>query len=312
MNFWDLCVAFGRAIGRGCKACWDLFLYMLRLTYRYWWIVLIPVILGIAASLYYTRKENQTFKANAVALINGASIQQFEQAYAPLRSGKLLPDDAAIKPLVLANVARGFETYRVIDCLDDGIEDFVDFKRKSSPTDTVKVQMQDRLCLQFRIKYRDLDKVAEVEKALMDFLNANPAMQQSYIPYYANLREEVAFNHAQAQKLDSLTSNYYFYHPTTAAPVGYDGNGVNFYGDRRIRLFLKEIYAQHEHMQMVDYRMQLATAPVVLENHFSLDPKPVNGRIKYLFVFFLLGWIGGCILAELIDRRKAICAWLKQ
>ena len=65
-------------------------------------------------------------------------------------------------------------------------------------------------------------------------------------------------------------------------------------------------------MQAVDYRMQLATAPVVLENHFTLDPKPVNGRFKYVFVLFLLGWLGGCILAELIDRRKAICAWLKQ
>jgi len=312
MNFFDLCVACGRAIGRGCKACWQLFLHMLQLTYRYWWIVLIPVILGIAAALYYTRLDNLTYKANAVALLNGPSVQQFEQAYAPLRSGQLLPEDAAIKPFVLSKEARSFETYRVIDCLNDGTEDFVDFKRKSSPTDTVKVQMQDRLCLQFRIKHRDLEKVAEVEKALLDFLNANPAMQQSYVPYYANLREEVAFNHRQAQKLDSLTSHYYYYTPSSTVPPAYVGNGVNFYGERRIHLFLEKIYEQQEHMQLVDYRMQLATAPVVLENHFSLDPKPVNGRMKFLVIFFLLGWIGGCTLAELIDRRKAICAWLKQ
>ena len=312
MNFFDLCVACGQAIGRGCKACWQLFLHMLQLSYRYWWVVLIPVVLGIAASLYYTRQENLTFKANAVALLNGPSIQQFEQAYAPLRSGQLLPDEAAIKPIALSKEARAFDTYRVIDCLADGTEDYVDFKRKSSPTDTVKAQMQDRLCLQFRIKYRNLEKVAEVEKALLEFLNADAAMQQSYAAYYANLREEVAFNHSQAQKLDSLTSAYYFYMASPASPMNYSGNGVNFYGDRRIRLFLDEIYEQHQHLQMVDYRMQLATAPVVLENHFTLDPKPVNGRNKFLVIFFLLGWIGGCILAELIDRRKAICAWLKQ
>ena len=312
MNFFDLCVACAHAIGRGFKACWQLFLHMLQLTYRYWWVVLTLVVLGIAAALYYTRKENLTYKVNAVALLNGPSVQQFEQAYAPLRSGQLLPQDAAIEPFVYSREAMRFDTYRVIDCLDDGVEDYVDFKRKSSPTDTVKVQMQDRLCLQFRIKYRNLSKVADVEKALMEYLNANEAMQQSYAAYYANLSDEVAFNHRQALKLDSLTSHYYYYTPSSTVPPAYVGNGVNFYGERRIHLFLDKIYEHQEHMQAVDYRMQLATAPVVLENHFSMDPKPVNGRMKYLVIMFLLGWIGGCVLAELIDRRKAICAWLKQ
>ncbi len=312
MNFFDLCVACGHAVGRVCKACWQLFLHMLQLTYRYWWIVLTLAALGIAASLYYTRKENLTFKANAVALLNGPSIQQFEQAYAPLRSSQMLPEEAAIEPFVRKRDAFGFETYRVIDCLHDDEADFVDFKRRSSPTDTVKVQMQDRLCLQFRIKYRNLEKMADIEKALLEYLNANSAMQQSYAVYYGNLREEVAFNHRQALKLDSLTSHYYYYTPSSTVPPAYVGNGVNFYGERRIHLFLDKIYKHQEHMQKVDYRMQLATAPVVLENHFSLDPKPVNGRLKYLVIFFLLGWVGGCILAEFIDRRKAIYAWLKQ
>ena len=312
MNFFDLCVAIGRAIGRGIQACWRTFERMLHLTYRYWWVVITLIALAIAAALYYTRKENLTYKVNAVALLNGPSIQQFEQAYAPMHSSQLLPDEAAIKPYLCAKEAFGFETYRVIDCLHDGSADFVDFKRKISPTDTVKVQMQDRLCLQFRVKQRNLDKVADVEKALLEYLNADAAMLQSHAVYYTNLREEAAFNHRQALKLDSLSSHYYYYTPSATVPPAYVGNGVNFYGERRIHLFLDKIYKQQEHMQQVDYRMQLATAPVVLENHFSVDSKPVNGRLKYLVIFFLLGWIGGCVLAELIDRRKAICAWLKQ
>lgn len=312
MNFFDLCVAFGRAIGRGCKAFMRLLEHMLHLTYRYWWLVMTFIVLAVAAALYYTRKDNLTFKVNAVALLNGPSIQQFEQAYAPLRANKLLPKEAPVYPLVHEGQVRAFETYRVIDCLHDGEMDFVDFKRKSSPTDTVKVQMQDRLCLQFRIKNRDMNLVPEIEHAMLAFLNADPAMQHSYVSYFANLREQVIFNHHQAQKLDSLTSAYYFYTASPASPMNYSGNGVNFYGDRRIKLFLDEIYKHQKHMQQVDYRMQLATAPVVLENHFSVDAKPVNGRIKILFIFCLMAWIGGCALAELIDKRKAICAWLKQ
>ncbi len=312
MNFFDLCMACGRAIGRACNACWQLFLHMIKLTYRYWWIVLTLVALGIAAALYYTRHDNLTYKVSAVALLNGGSIQQFEQAFLPLRSGNLLPGYSAIYPLLKSRTAMRFETFRVIDCLDDGVADYVDFRRKSSPTDTVKVQMQDRLCLQFRVKSRNLDSVPAIEKALMEYLNSNAALQQAYVPYYANLCEEVAFNHRQALKLDSLTSHYYYYTPSSTVPPAYVGNGVNFYGERRIHLFLDKIYEQQEHLQAVDHRMQLATAPVVLENHFYVNPKPVNGRFKYLIICFLLAWIGGCALAELIDRRKAICAWLKQ
>ena len=112
-------------------------------------------------------------------------------------------------------------------------------------------------------------------------------------------------------KLDSLTSNYYFYNPTNAQPMNYNGNGVNFYGDRRIRLFLEEIYDQQKHMEMVDQRLQLATAPVTLENHFAMNPNPVNGRLKYLLLFLVLSWIAGCVLAALIDNRLTIKEWFK-
>lgn len=311
MTFIDLCVACGRGIANGCKAFGRLLARMVRLTYRYWWVVITCVVLALAGALYLTRCENLTYKMNAVALLNGPSIQQFEQAYSPLRSGRLLPADAAITPLVKDKTAKAFTTYRVIDCLHDGNADFIDFKHKSKPYDTLNVQMSDRLCLQFRLKARDMDRLPEIEQGILDYLNSNEAMQQSYGCYLVNLREEVRFNHAQAQKLDSLTSAYYFYNASNAQPMNYSGNGVNFYGDRKIRLFLEEIYKQQQHLQQGDYRLQLATAPVVLENHFTACPKPVNGRMKYVLLLMLLGWAVGCLIAEAIDQRKALSAWLK-
>ena len=311
MNFFDLCVLIGRAIGRGCKALWNGVLYLVRLTYRYWWVVMPIVILGIAAGWYLSRTENLTYKMNAVACLNGASIQQFEQAYAPVRANQMLPEGAAITPFVEKRIAYRFETYRVIDCLDDGYADYIDFHNSSSPTDTVEVQMKDQICLQFRIKQRNLDKVPAIEEALMEMINANEALQRAYGVYLQNMKEIVAFNHTQTQKLDSLTSSYYFYNPSAARPMNYPGNGVNFYGDRRVDLFLEDIYDHQEHMQLYDARLQLATDPVVLVNHFAADKDPVNGRLKMLVIFFLLGWLGGCCLAELIDKRKAIFAWLR-
>ena len=138
-------------------------------------------------------------------------------------------------------------------------------------------------------------------------------MQQSYAVYVQNLREEVAFNHRQAVKLDSLTSAYYFNTPAQMDTKDHNGNAsaITFNGDRKIHLFLNKIYEQHEHLQNKDYRLQLATAPVVLENHFAVDPKPVLGRKKCLTIAFLLGWCIACLIAEIIDKRKALIAWMK-
>ena len=312
MNFWDLCVAFGRVIGRGCRALWDVLARMIRLTFRYWWLVLPLVILAVAGGYYYSRFDNTKFRVNAVALLNGPTIQQFEQAYAPMRSQLLLPEGSPMKDYLYGGVVNGFETYRVVDCLDDETDDFIDFKRKSTPTDTVRVQMHDRLCLQFRIKVHHMHLVPQIEEALLATLNANPAMQESYAKYVENLREEVAFNHRQAVKLDSLTSCYYFQTAANALPNMHASNGVNFFGERKVRLFLDDIYEQQAHLQRGDYRLQLATAPVVLENHFAVDPKPINGRKKCLAVALILGWCLACLIAEIIDKRKAIYAWLKQ
>ena len=47
MNFIDLCMACGRAIGRAWEACCNLLAHMLRLTYRYGWVVLTLVVLAL-------------------------------------------------------------------------------------------------------------------------------------------------------------------------------------------------------------------------------------------------------------------------
>ena len=313
MNFFDLCVACWRAMGRGCAACGRVLARMVRLTYRYWWLVLTLVGLAIGAALYYTRPENLKYRIYAVALLNGPSIQQFQQVYASLESGRLLPGDAAIVDYMREKKVSAFESFRVIDCLRDETPDYIDFKRRSAGTDTIKAQMHDRLCLQFRMKTDNMNCVEGVEAALLEYLNSNEVLQQAYATYLVNLREEVAFNHRQAQKLDSLTSCYYYQSAPIARPDLRTGNGyISFTADNKISLFLNEIYKQHAHLQRVDQRLQLATAPVTLENHFAAYPIPVNGRRKNVVLFFIFGWCFACLLAEAIDKRKQISAWLKK
>jgi hypothetical protein len=142
-------------------------------------------------------------------------------------------------------------------------------------------------------------------------LNANEAMQASYRAYKANLEERVAFNHKQAAKLDSLTSVFYFNtiaQKNSLKPVNGEWMPST---ESKINLFLEDIYDQQEKMEKDDYRMQLATAPVTLENHFAAEKKPLNSRREMFPRYFLLGWLLGCLLAQIVYKRKTIYAWLK-
>ena len=310
MNFFDLCVVCARAIGRFLAAFGRLLAHMVRMTYRYWWIVLTVMVIGAAAALYYTRHGNQTFKVNAIAVLNGPSITQFEQAFTTLRSTMMLPDELPLKELMVTRKVRGLETYRVIDCLGDSTADYIDFKKAVSLKDTVDVPMKDRLCLQFLIKERDKELIPLVEQDILTWLNSNDMMQTAYAAYLKSVLSEVQFNHSQMQKLDSLTTHYYFHAHHGEQPLTGIASGVVWVGDWSVHLFLNEIYKHQQRTDWMDQRIQLATAPVVLENHFAVASKPVNGRNKYLFLFLLLGWIGGCVLAEIVDKRKALTAWL--
>ena len=311
MNFWDLCVAFGRAIGRGCAAVGRWIAEMLRLTYRMWWIVLPIAVLAIAAAFYYTRPDNLKYNVRAVAVLNGPSIAQFNQRYAVLQAGQTIPADAPIASLVAGRKMGDFKSFRVIDVHHDLTPDYIDLKGKSSPKDTTNVQMQDRLCLQFTIKKRDIGLLSQMEKDVLDFLNADESMQLAYKAYLPNLQREVQFNHDQLEKLDSLTSQYYF-HSTPGATLTTVQDGVIMAGDHRVHLFLKDIYEQQLRTELFDSRAQLATAPVSIENHFALDPAPLNPRMRFLVLFAVLGWIAGCLCGALIEQRKRLIAWLKQ
>lgn len=312
-NFFDLCVACGHAIGRGCKAFGRLLAHMLRLSVHYWWIVL--PIWGLATGLgfYLTRFENTEYNVRATVLLNGASIQQFEQAYAPLRTGLLLKEEEPISGYVWGGVVSHFNTYRVVDAKHDGMADYVDYRNRSSETDTTRVQMMDRLGLEFRVKAKYISAIPEVEKYMMEMLNKDESLQAAYIAYKLNLEDIVALNHERIKNYAALEERYCKEASFDRDILKHDGKDLALTAEEKVNLsFGKDIDDfLHNRLQQDDLRNTLATDPVTLENHFYVDPKPLNGRRQQLPKYFLIGWILGCMIAQLVYKRKAIRSWTK-
>ena len=117
---------------------------------------------------------------------------------------------------------------------------------------------------------------------------------------------EHRFCHDQIEKLDSMTSAYY-----VRSSEAETQSGV-FSGERKIVLPLKAIENHIRRTYMVDQRLSMAIAPVVIEDHLVLIPKALYDPIKLALVTLIVGWLVGCLLAWIVENRKKIIAWLKR
>lgn len=315
-NLFDLCVLAARGIGRGFRSMGRAMATMIRLTFRGWWIVLLTIVLFSSLALYLSRDGHRWYKADGVIVLNGPSVEMTRLAINRVRYGIGFSEtqnnvaQLGLSPEVVRNIRR-IQTYDVIDCLNDSVADFVDYKNKATNLlDTLNVHMSDRLAI--RLQLRNVNDLPMVETALLNYFNSLPQMQRAYDSYKHSLEIENQFAERQFYKLDSLTTSFYF-EQGIAQQMQYNRYSTGLLvGEREIHLFVGEIRSHLNYMKNVALRNELATAPVVLLDHFCIHPVAVNDRIKYLAIAIVFGWLIGCLLALLVERRKQFSAWLKK
>ena len=317
MNLYDVCRECIRAIGRGIKACGDVLAAVLRLSYRWWWLMLVTVLLGLVAANYWARRSNRIYKVEAVVWLNGPTIEQTEQVFSGLANA--MPDYLTKTQTLSAQLGltqkqlRGvhqLETFHVIDCKHDSVADFVDHRRKVSRTDTLNVHMANRLCISFRTT--NLTAVDTVGEAIIAFLNGNPQMQAAYERKRALLEREAQFTRSHIEKLDSLTTAFYFEQGVNQQVQAVRWESGLVVGKREIKFFNHVIYDEFKRLDKLNTLLTFCTAPVVVEDQFKINPNAVNGRIKMSVIGLFAGWLLGCLIAAFIEQRKSLISWLKK
>ncbi|MCQ2311136.1 MAG: hypothetical protein MJZ64_05240 [Paludibacteraceae bacterium] len=317
-NLFDLCRSAYHAVVRFFVNIGRLIGRMLQLTYQHIWVVSVCVLLGLTGMLYYSRPGNRIYKVDGEVVLNGPSIEAVASYWEALNHH--LPNVAEQNRGKILNLAdtvalrmSRFETFYVIDSKHDGIADYVDYKRKVSPEDTLNVRMFNRLILRFRTK--NVAALPEIEQRLMAYLNSRPSFVQAYATALPAIERQHRFDIDQIDKLDSLTSVFYF-SPFGGGDVSTMQNTQLSFGDvngkRSIELFTDEIedffVAGNIRAQSYAYR----EAPVVLVNHFVANARAVNGRLKCAILGLVIGWIIGCGIAGLVEKRKKVIAFLKR
>ena len=209
----------------------------------------------------------------------------------------------------LANGTCRFETFDVIDLLADTTIDMVDYNRSAPKMETLYVHVPNMVAMRFRTKHPN--RVPELENAILNYLNTRPYFQSLYETYYQGLEREARFHRDQVEKLDSLTSVFYFSQNNREQVQMKVWESGMVVGRREIDLFLEDVYLEMRESEYINARLTVATAPVVLQSHFVINPLAVNGPWKMSAIAIVVGWLLGLMVAALVENRKRILAWLQ-
>ena len=287
MNLWDVLVLCANGIKNLLRACMTLFKGMVRLSYRQWWLVAVFVIAVTALAVYYSRPSNKIYKVNAVATLNGPSFREVADYF--------------------ESMDKTYQAFTVVDCLNDGVADYVDLKGHHSPEDSVNVSMSDQIGLQFIVC--DTTHIPAIEQRIMDRFNSQQQFIHVFNYFKAHMDRRYRFDQEQVDKLDSMTTAFY----ASAGSRQVQSNAWELVlGRQEIILPVKQIEQFMSHKEQRDIRYASCTAPVVLHGHFVPQKKAENGRFKCTALGLLIGWLLGCLVALYWERRRAIRAWLKQ
>lgn len=315
MNLFDLFAALGRSIGRCTKSIVTMLSRMIRLSFRQWWIILIITLLIVAYAVYTSSEKNHIYNVDAVAILNGVSKDIVSREFMALEksSYKFTHQNLATMLNIAPELAVGnyrFVTFDVIDFMADDIIDGIDFDHKIPFTDSAAIHVPYMLALQFRTKRPN--NVPQLQEAIMQYLNTREGILAPYAQFRANLEREAKFHHDQLEKLDSLTSVFYFSHNQEAQLSMQESKSGIVLGGREIKLFLEDIQDEIEVLNRIDNRLAYASAPVVLQTPFVINPKAINGPIKSIAIALVVGWLLGLCVAALVENRKDIFLWLKR
>ena len=312
INLLDLIKMFNAWVVKVGKSFINFILYLLKAGYRKKYLTLTLIVLCFAIGEYMARPSNRQYAADAMASLYGVDAftmkeiaKQLEQSrannqYTSLGTKLLLPDSIA-KNIV------SFNSYFVIDYLNNSTPDMVDFANNHSLEDTLNVRMKDKIY--FRLVTRNISQVPQVEKAILNFFNSQPTVRLLYTARQNELKGKIDLSSAEMQRLDSLAKISYFKDNDQQLKWSKDRLIVGeqqkqlFYGDM---LLLQKVKAEAE-SELLTYKQ-----PVELPSGFVVNPFPMNGRLKYGVYGILIGLGLGLALAVCLEQLQKVIQFFKK
>ncbi len=286
-------------IGNGILKC-------LAFMYHNFLILIISIIIGFVVSYILKQSEKPlykseiTFKNNTIE--NADMISHFNQlgSLVAKKSNQEIATSLSISDSEASDLVE-LSAYWVIDINNDKIPDYVDYKGKHNPGDTINVRMPDR----FVIEVASLDpmNLSNIREGLIRYAKNNPLTETSNNQRIKDLNELINRANIDIQELDSLQKVKYF--EETRRKIS-EGGQIVLFQEQQTQLFYRDI--QNLISQRQSYEKEMALYPDVVSviSDFSPSSTRVNTAFYYSKITVPLSFFLAIVLLLLFKNRKKI------
>ena len=287
------------SIGKGVLAC-------LAFMYHNFLLLLISVVIGFIASYILKQSEKPLYKSEITfrnnSISNADMIAYFNQLedLVSKKNSQVVASSLSISENEASDLA-GLSAYWVIDINHDDIPDYVDYKGKHNPADTVNVRMSDR----FVVEVASLDplNLSNIREGLIRYAQNQPLAGNANTQRTKRLNELIVRTNIDIQELDSLQKVKYF--EETRSRMSEAGQIV-LLQEQQTQLFYHDI--QNLISQRQTYEREIALYPdvVTVISDFLPSASRVNTAFYYSKITVPLALFLTIILLLLLKNRKKI------
>lgn len=314
INLLDLITIFFNWLKKIINSTFKFLGSLFQLIYRHSLITIIITVVCILISLYITRPEARVYKADALALLYGCDAQTVreiskqleyigeEEGYSTLSSKLSLPDS------ITKNIV-GFHTYFVISYLKDGIAVKVDYKDiypLKDLKDTLYVKMRDRVSMRLLVK--NTKQIPQIQKAILDYFNNNELLKIRLESFKDQMNQQIYISGIELKRVDSLARVTYF--KDNQQQIRLEQNKLLF-GEQQKQLFYGDLLKLQDIISSSKSALANTKNPIALVSGFAVDPKPVNGIMKYGVYSIFIGIFISLIIAALMENLTVIIKYLR-
>ena len=302
----DIFSKIGNWINKLFKALIKATLTTIAFLYHNILIVTLSIVVGFLVSYILKHAEKPLYKSEITfrnnSISNADMISHFNQL------GNLVARKNSSEVSSLLDITENeasdlvkLSAYWVIDINKDGVPDYVDYKNKHNPADTVNVRMSDR----FVVEVSSLDpfNLVNIRNGLIRYAENHPLAGNANAQRIRRLNELIERTNFDIRELDSLQKVKYF--EETRSRMSEAGQIV-LLQEQQTQMFYRDI--QNLMAQRQGYERELALYPgaVSVISDFLPSSTRVNTAFYYSKVAVPCAFFLAIILLLLAKNRKRI------
>lgn len=290
--------------------------YLLLFGIKRWVILGVFLILGssFGAYTYYFNEKSivsdMVLRNNEVSNDEIITILEELSVYAKQNNSKALAKKMALDTAITKHI-KSINAYWFIDEDDDGVADYVDFKREFNQLDDT-IQRRVPKVLDVRVHVQNSEVISQLEGGLLHYLESNNILKRLNNSRTNLLKTLISKTTQEIDQLDSLQSYEYFV-KERKADIDFGSLGrLRIQGEEKdTRLLHEQILSLEE--KRLGYESQLDVYGDIISvlSGFAISEKPEKSLFNVMIKQGLILSFFGYILLFLLGHRKAVLEFLE-